>query len=455
MTLPRSDALVFFGATGDLAFKQIFPALQALTKRGRLDLPIVTVGRKEMPIEQVRSRARESLEKSGDLDKEAFAKLAGRMSYVAVDYDDAGSFSKIREALGGAKHPLHYVALPPEVYESVASNLGKVGLAEGARLALEKPFGQDTPSARALSRSIHRYFPEESLFRIDHYLGKEAVENIVYFRASNPLIDASLSHEHVASVQITMAESFGVKGRGAFYDAVGAIRDVIQNHLLEVIACLTMDLPTTPGHGAVREARSALLARIQALSPDDVVRGQALGYKDEEGVARDSTTETFAAVRLGIDHPRWKDVPFFIRAGKSLPVTSTELLVRWKTSGQPVLEDRSPPAPNHLRFRIGPDTAIAVGVNVKKGGESMAGECREMVMHRAEPDALKPYERLLGDALDGDATLFARQDAVEESWRVVDPAVGQATPVHPYKPGTWGPAEATRLAPPGGWFNPA
>ncbi len=450
----RSDALVFFGATGDLAFKQIFPALQALTQRGRLAMPIVAIGRKDLPIEKVRARARESLEASGDFDKAAFEKLSANLRYVAVDYDDAATFAKIREAIGGAKHPLHYVALPPEAYEAVATNLGKAGLAEGARLSLEKPFGEDSASARALSKVIHAHFPEESLFRIDHYLGKEPVENIVYFRASNPLIEAGLRQEQVASVQITMAETFGVKGRASFYDAVGAIRDVIQNHLLEVIACLTMELPAVPGHTALREARSALLARVNAISPADVVRGQAIGYKEEEGVAQGSTTETFAALRLSIDLPRWKGVPFFIRAGKSLPVTATEVLIRWKTPDHAVLEDKTPPAANHLRFRIGPDTVVALGVNVKKGGEAMAGEPRELVLHRAENEALKPYERLIGDAIDGDSTLFARQDAVEESWRVVDPVVGKVTPVYPYKPGTWGPPEAARLAPEGGWSDP-
>lgn len=452
MSPARSDALVFFGATGDLAFKQIFPTLQALVKSGRLDMPIVAVGRKKLSLDDLRKRVKESLAKSGDVDAAAFETLSQRLRYVEVDFDDASSFSRIKEALGGAKHPLHYVALPPEVYENVATNLAAAGLAEDARLALEKPFGHDAKSAKALSAALDRSFPERAIFRIDHFLGKEPVENIVYFRAANPLVESALNGRHVASVEITMAEKFGVEGRAAFYDSVGAVRDVLQNHLLELVACLAMELPAERGGRALREARTRLLAKVRPIAKDDIVRGQVRGYLDEEDVAEASTTETFAVVRLSIDDPRWEGVPFFIRTGKSLAVTATELVVRWKSAGQPLLEDGAPPTPNYLRLGIGPDACIELGATVKKHGKEMVGEATALVLCRSTADAMKPYERLLGDAIDGDPTLFAEKDAVEESWRVVDPVVGSEAPVFPYDAGSWGPAEAARIAPEGGWL---
>ena len=449
----RSDVLVFFGSTGDLAFKQIFPALQALVRHGRLDMPIVAVGRKDLALEELRARAKESVAKNGGVDEAAFAKLAAQMRYVKVDYDDTATFARIREAVGGAKRPLHYVALPPEVFETVATNLAKAGLNENARLSLEKPFGADRASAVALSALLHRYFPEEAIFRIDHYLGKESVENLIYFRAANPLIEASLHREHVDSVEITMAESFGVKGRARFYDAVGAVRDVVQNHLLEVVACLAMELPSAKGTKGLRAARSRLLAQVRALSREDLVRGQVRGYTGEEGVAKGSTTETFAALRLFVDSPRWQGVPFFIRTGKSLPLTATEATVRWKRGTCCVLEEASTTAPNYVRFRLGPDNVIALGANVKKDGEAMVGERAELVLRRSPADEMKPYERLIGDALDGDPSLFAEKDGVEQSWRVVDPIVGEQE-VFVYEPGSWGPPEAKRIHPEGGWSDP-
>lgn len=449
----RSDALVFFGSTGDLAFKQVFPALQALVRRGRLDLPIVAVGRKDLEVDDLRARAKESIEKSGTFDAPAFARLAALIRYVKVDYDDASTFVQIREALGSAKHPLHYVALPPEVFEQVATNLAKAGLNEGARLSLEKPFGNDQASARALSESLHRYFPEEAIFRIDHYIAKESVENLIYFRAANPLIEASLQREYVETVEITMAEAFGVKGRARFYDAVGAVRDVVQNHLLEVVACLTMELPSEKGYVGLRAERGRLLAKVRVLSAGDVVRGQARGYQNDDGVAKGSTTETFAALRVFVDSPRWQGVPFFIRTGKSLPVTATEARIRWKRRDRPVLQDESAPEPNYVRFRLGPDDVIAIGANVKRDGERMVGERKELVLRRSVPEETKPYERLIGDALDGDPTMFADRVAVEESWRVVDPVVGKGQ-VFTYEPGSWGPVEASRIQPEGGWANP-
>jgi glucose-6-phosphate 1-dehydrogenase len=454
MDTARSDALVFFGSTGDLAHKQIFPALAQLTRHGRLDMPIVCVGRKEMPLEEVRRLTKKGLDENGGVDAAVFAKLSANLRYVAVDYDRPETFSRIRAALGGAKHPLHYVALPPEVFEKVSKNLEQAGLAKGARIALEKPFGHDLASAKALSKTLHEAFPEEAIFRLDHFLGKEPVENIVYFRAANPLIERSLCKEQVASVQVTMAETFGVKGRAKFYDAVGAIRDVVQNHMLEVIACLTMELPEATGHAALRAERSRLIASMRGISKEDIVRGQVEGYKDEDGVEKGSTTETFAALRVWIDSPRWQGVPFFIRVGKALPVSATEAVVRWKGEGHAILDESAPPAPNQVRFRIGPDASIALGTNVKKDGEAMAGDFKELVLQRSQADTTKPYERLLGDAIDGDPTLFARQDAVEESWRVVDPILGDATPVHSYATGTWGPSEAKAISPVGGWVDP-
>ena len=453
MPARRSDALVFFGSTGDLAFKQIFPALQALVRRGRLDIPILAVGRKDLDVDELRARAKASIEKSGGFDAAAFAKLAALIRYVKVDFDDASTFAGIRDALGSAKHPLHYVALPPEIFERVATNLAKAGLNDGARLSLEKPFGHDRASAVALSDSLHRHFPEEAVFRIDHYLGKESVENLIYFRAANPLIEATLRRDHVESVEITMAEAFGVTGRARFYDAVGAVRDVVQNHLLEVVACLTMELPTERGHVGLRAERSRLLAQVRALSAGDLVRGQVRGYQNEEGVAKGSTTETFAALRVFVDSPRWQGVPFFIRTGKSLPLTATEARIWWKRGDRAVLQDMAPPEQNYVRFRLGPDDAIAAGVNVKRVGEAMVGEREELVLRRTRPDETKPYERLIGDALDGDPTMFAERVAVEESWRVVDPVLGH-TQVFPYEPGLWGPPEASRIQPEGGWSNP-
>jgi glucose-6-phosphate 1-dehydrogenase len=454
MKRDTSDGFVFFGATGDLASKQIFPALQALVKRGRLDMPVVAVGRKPVTKEALLRRIEESLNVSGGVDAPAFEALSRKLSYVAVDFDDPKTFGAIRDALGGSEHPIHYVALPPDVFAKVAENLAAAGLAKGARLVLEKPFGHDAASAKALTEKLHAFFPEEALFRIDHYLGKEAVENIVYFRAANPLIEAALHRDHLAHVQITMAESFGVKGRAGFYDAVGALRDVVQNHLLEVVACIAMELPDERGHEALRAKRSELLARVAPMSPRDVVRGQFRGYEDEEGVKKGSTTETFAAVRLEIDSPRWHGVPFFLRAGKSLATTATEAILTWKASERPVLDETSPHAPNRLRFALGSKSAVAIVANVKRGGEAMVGDAIEVELHSESSAALKPYDRLLGDAMMGEPALFAGKEAAEHAWRIVDPVLVAPPPVERYEPGSWGPASEGRVAPPGGWINP-
>ena len=449
--MERSDALVFFGATGDLAYKQIFPALQALTKRGQLDIPVVAVGRKDVPIEELRAKARKSIEENAKLDEDAFAKLSKNLAYAKVDYDDASSFQSIVKALGGAKRPLHYVALPPETFESVAKDLDAAGLAKGARLALEKPFGSDIASAKALSKALHAIFPEEAIFRIDHFLGKEPVENIVYFRAANPFVESSFCATDVDRVEITMAEKFGVEGRAKFYDAVGAIRDVVQNHLIQLVACLAMELPSGSGHEALRDARSKVVAQMRTLRPEDVVRGQVEGYLAEEGVEKGSKTETFAALRLFVDTPRWKDVPFYIRTGKSMATTVTEAQVVFKAKEAAVLEDDAPPPPNRLRFALGKAPATHLAVNTKKGGTRMTGEPHELTLKHDAGDDLPAYARLIGDALVGDAQLFAREDATFESWRIVEPILGNTTPLHTYAKGSWGPEEAAKVGPQGGW----
>src|SRR5450432_3071300 len=413
MTTLRSDAFVFFGATGDLAHKQIWPALLALVKTGRLSMPIVAIGRKDIGVDAIREKAKQSLEENKAFNAATFAELSQRLSYVAVDYDDPKTFAGIKQAIGSAAHPLSYVALPPDVFEKVARNLAQAGLAGNGRLVLEKPFGHDRASAQALSEALYVHFPEEAIFRIDHYLGKEQVENIVYFRAANPLFEAVWHAEHVACVEVTMAEAFGVKGRAEFYDAVGAVRDVVQNHLLEVVACLAMELPTTAGRSSLRAARTQLLASVRELDSGDLVRGQVRGYLSEPGVAKDSKTETFAALRLFVDLPRWQGVPFFIRTGKALALTASDATVRFKSLGHPVLDDGAAPAQNTLRFRLGSGGLIALTANLKTPGEAMLGEAGELVLARPSDAGIQPYERLLGDALDGDATQYAQRDAVE------------------------------------------
>ena len=452
----HSDAFVFFGATGDLAYKQIFPALQALIRRGDLDMPIIGVAKGGGDLEHLVARARKSLEDSGGVDPEAFARLRARLRYIDGDYADPATFTALRQALGDARRPLHYLAIPPSMFATVANGLAKGGCAEGARVVIEKPFGRDLASARELNRTLTAHFPESAIFRIDHFLGKEPVQNLIYVRFSNPRVELTFRSDFIESVQITMAESFGVAGRGKFYEEAGAIRDVLQNHMLEVIACLAMESPPTNDHEAWRDERSKVLKAIRTLGPSDVVRGQFDGYRKESGVAPDSTVETFVAVRLFIDNERWRGTPFYVRVGKSMPTTATEVLVRFKRPPLPVLDEKAPPPANTFRFRLSPDVVIAFGTNVKTAGEAMVGQSVELVVHRQAGDEMHPYERLLGDAAVGDLTLFARQDAVEESWRIVDPILGDATPVHPYAPGSWGPAEGQRLLVPegGGWVDP-
>ena len=456
---PRSDALVLFGVTGDLAHKMIFPALYAMVKRGVLDVPVVGVAFPPWSLERLRKRAADGIRRAGPIDDaRALRHLLSLLRYVHGDYNDAGTFTALKSALGDARRPAHYLAIPPALFAPVITGLGAAGLAEGARVIVEKPFGRDLASARKLNRIARAVFPESAIFRIDHFLGKEAIMNILYFRFANSFLEPIWNRNYVASVQVTLSEDFGVNGRGAFYETAGCLRDVIQNHLFQIVALLAMEPPAYQGFGAVHSEKAAVFQAMRPLRSADVVRGQYAGYRKEPNVARSSDVETFCAVRLFIDSWHWAGVPWYLRSGKLLPETACEVFVELKPPPQRLFTDSAPEAgpANYLRFRLSPNSAVALAARVKRPGKEFVGDQRELYLVEHQPGEETPYERLLTDAMDGDGALFTRQDAVEAAWAVVDPVLRKHPRALPYKRGSWGPKQADALvAESDGWHNPA
>jgi glucose-6-phosphate 1-dehydrogenase len=452
---PRSDALVFFGASGNLVFKDIFPALQGLAATGQLDVPVIGVARSDWTRDDLIARAKASVEaSSAGLHPDAFARLANSLRFIQGDYQDPATYSRLREMLGQAARPLHYLAIPPSLFADVVRGLVHSGSADAARVVLEKPFGRDLESARELDKVLHRYLPEDAIFRIDHFLGKEPVQNLLYFRFANSFLEPIWNRDYVSHIEITMAEKFGIRGRGRLYEELGAIRDVVQNHLLQIASLLLMEPPAGHDPEAIRDAKAQAFRSMRALDPAEVVRGQFDGYRQEPGVAPDSGVETYAALRLRVDSWRWAGVPVYIRTGKCLPVTTTEVFVAFKRPPHAVFEDVLAAPANHVRFRLSPDVVIELAARAKRPGEANTGEEVRLDACRNTANITPPYQRLLGDALRGDQTLFARTDAVESSWRVVEPVLVPGLPLQTYAPGSWGPSPLDAVTPDGGWHDP-
>ena len=458
MAASHSDALVLFGVTGDLAHKMIFPALYAMVKRGTLKVPVIGVALPKWSIARLHKRVTDSIKRSGGIDNQrAFHKLLSLFQYVSGDYNDPNTFTAIKEALGKARHPAHYLAIPPALFEMVIKGLGAANLAKDARVIVEKPFGRDLASAKELNRAARKVFPQDSIFRIDHFLGKEAIMNILYFRFANSFLEPIWNRNYVASVQVTLSEDFGVEDRGAFYETAGCLRDVVENHLFQVIALLAMEPPADRDYGSVHVEKAKVFEAMRPLKRDDLVRGQYAGYRKEHGVAKNSDVETFCALRLFIDSWRWAGVPWYVRSGKYLAETATEVVVELKPPPQQLFADSAPATgeSNYLRFRLSPNSAIALAARVKLAGKEFVGEQREFYLFEEQPGEESPYERLLGDAMIGDGALFTREDAVEAAWAVVDPVLKKHHRVRPYRRHSWGPKEANAIiAPNGSWHNP-